>query len=65
MITLTKFATLATATLLALGTAATVNWLCLRAAFILMQPATARRVAVHRTPAGTTAQLVQRFDGYR
>jgi len=65
MTTVANFATLGTATLLALATAATLNWLCLRLAFVLMQPATARRVALRREPARICAPRVRGFDGYR
>lgn len=40
-----QFATLFAATVLAVGAAVSLNWLLLRAAFHLMQPAAARRVA--------------------
>ncbi|MGA2300618.1 MAG: hypothetical protein ABSG77_07985 [Candidatus Acidiferrum sp.] len=46
MDTLFSFATVLTATILALFAALGLHWLLLRAAFLLMQPATAnRRVA--------------------
>ena len=61
MTTVANFATLTTATLLALGTAGALNWLCLRLAFVLMQPAAARR----REPARISAPRVPGLDGYR
>jgi hypothetical protein len=40
-----QFATLFMATVLAVGAAVSLNWILLRFAFHLMQPATARRAA--------------------
>lgn len=40
-----QFATLFVATVLAVGAAVLLNWILLRVAFHLMQPATARRAA--------------------
>ena len=45
MDTLLSFATVLTATILALFAALGLHWLLLRAAFLLMQPATASRRA--------------------
>lgn len=43
-----QFATLLVATVLAVGTAVTLNWILLRVAFQLMQPAAARRTTPER-----------------
>lgn len=40
-----QFATLFVATVLAVGTAVSLNWILLRLAFYLMQPAAARRAS--------------------
>ena len=61
MIAMLHFATLAVATILAGLSAAALNWLCLRVAFVLMQPATARRVAVRTELVRGTAQLAQAY----
>jgi hypothetical protein len=45
---LAQFATLFAATVLAVGTAVALNWILLRVAFQLMQPAAARRTAAER-----------------
>jgi hypothetical protein len=45
---MTQFATLFVATVLAVVTAVSLNWILLRAAFQLMQPAAARRAAPER-----------------
>ena len=50
-----NFAILAIATMFAVAAAAGVNWLLLRAAFVLMQPATARRISVRADLARGTA----------
>ena len=60
-----NLATLAIATLFAVAAAAAVNWLLLRAAFVLMQPATARRISVGTDLARGTAQLARAFASNR
>lgn len=73
MIVMLQFTTLVMATMFALVAAAALNWLCLRAAFFLMQPATARRIASARielargtTPlAHGTAQLARAYASHR
>jgi hypothetical protein len=45
MTQMVQFATLLVATVLAVGTAVSLNWILLRVAFQLMQPAAARRAA--------------------
>ena len=65
MIAMLDFATLAIATMLAITAAAALHWLGLRAAFVLMQPATARRRAVRSELARGTAQLARAFAAHR
>jgi hypothetical protein len=60
-----NFAILAIATMFAVAAAAGVNWLLLRAAFVLMQPATARRISVSADLARATAQLARAFASNR
>ena len=64
MTILTDFVTLAAASLLAVAAAALLDWLGLRAAFVLMQPATARRVAAARLGV-RAARLARGFDLWR
>ena len=45
-----NFLTLVIATVFAVAVAMGLHWLCLRAAFVLMQPATARRIASAARP---------------
>jgi hypothetical protein len=63
-----QFATLFVATVLAVGTAVALNWILLRVAFQLMQPAAARRAAPER-PRGDlsrgAAQLARAYVAQR
>jgi len=65
MIAMLHFATLAVASILAAISAAALNWLCLHAAFVLMQPATARRIAVRAELAHGSAQLARAYASHR
>ena len=65
MIAMLDFATLAIATLLAINAAAALLWLSLRAAFVLMPPATARRAAVPSELAQGTVELARAFASRR
>ena len=65
MIAMLHFATLAIATLFAAFAAAALNWLCLRAAFVMMQPATARRIHVRTELVRGTAQLARAYASNR
>ena len=65
MITMLNFATLVIATILAGVAAAALNWLCLRATFVMMQPATARRVVVRTKLVRGTAHLARAFVSNR
>jgi len=58
-------ATLVIATLLAAAAAVVFHWLLLRATFLLMQPATARRIAPRTEPARGTAALARAFNSHR
>jgi hypothetical protein len=65
MIAMLDFATLTIATMFAVAAATGLNWLFLQAAFVLMQPATARRVSARGDlPRGTT-QLARAFASNR
>ena len=44
MISMLQFATLVITTVFAVAAAAGLHWVCLKAAFVLMRPATARRI---------------------
>ena len=65
MIAILQFVTLAIATLLAAAAAAAVHWLLLQATFLLMRPATARRVAPRMELARGTAALARAFTSHR
>jgi hypothetical protein len=59
MVAMLHFATLVITTLFAAAAAIALNWLFLRVAFVLMQPATARRIAPRAELVRDTAQLVR------
>ncbi len=65
MITLLNFAILAIATMFAVAAAAALSWMSLRVAFVLMQPATARRVPAPTQLAPGTTQLARAFAANR
>lgn len=65
MITLLNFAVLAIATMFAVAAAAALSWMFLRVSFVLMQPATARRVPARTDLARGTAQLARAFASNR
>jgi hypothetical protein len=65
MIALLEITTLTLATLFALTAATAFHWLLLHAAFHLMRPAAARRVAVRAELAGGTVRLARAFAGHR
>jgi hypothetical protein len=65
MIAMLEFATIAIATMFAVAAAVALHWLFLQAAFLMMRPATARRI-----PGGTelvrgTKQLARVFASDR
>ncbi len=65
MIALLQFATLVVATILAVAAAAGMHWLCLKAAFLMMRPATARRIPARTELTGGTARLARAFASQR
>ena len=60
-----QFATLVITTMFAAAAAVGLHWLFLRAAFLMMQPATARRIPVRTELVSGTAQLARAFAGQR
>jgi hypothetical protein len=65
MIAVLHFATLVVATLFAAAAAVAFNALLLRAMFVLMRPATARRVNAQTQLVRGTTQLVRAYASYR
>ena len=65
MITMLDFAILAIATMFAVGAAAATSWMFLRVAFVLMQPATARRIPAHTELVRGTTQLARAYAANR
>ena len=59
------FATLVVTTIFAAATAVGLHWLALKAMFILMRPATARRVASPVRLASGTVQLARAYAAHR
>jgi hypothetical protein len=59
------FATLVIATMFAVAAAAGLFWLFLKAAFLMMQPATARRIPTQTDLVRGTAQLARAFSSQR
>jgi hypothetical protein len=65
MIAMLEFATLFITTIFAAAAAMALHWLFLEAAFLMMRPATARRVAVRTQLARGTAELARAFASHR
>lgn len=65
MIAMMHFAMLLITTMLAAAAAVSLNWLLLRAAFVLMRPAAARKSAVRTGLVRGTAQLARAFAAHR
>jgi TRAP-type mannitol/chloroaromatic compound transport system permease large subunit len=65
MIAMLHFATLVVTTIFAAATAVGLHWLALKAMFILMRPATARRVASPVRLASGTVQLARAYAAHR
>ena len=65
MITMLDFAILASATMFAVATAAAISWMFLRVAFVLMQPATARRIPPRTGLVRGTAQVARAYAANR
>ena len=65
MIALLQFATLVVTTVFAVAAAAAFHWLLLRAAFLMMRPATARRIPPRTQLASGTVALVRAYGAHR
>jgi hypothetical protein len=65
MIAVLQFATLAITTIFAVAAAAGLHWLCLKAAFLMMRPATARRMPARTELVRGTVQLARAYSGTR
>jgi hypothetical protein len=65
MIAMLQSATLVITTMFAAAAAVGLHWLCLEAAFLMMRPATARRIPAHTELARGTAQLVRAYSAQR
>ncbi len=65
MIAMLHFATLVVTTLFAAAAAVALDWLLLRAMFVLMRPATARRVNAPSRLVRGTAQLARAYAAHR
>ena len=65
MIAMLHFATLVVTTIFAAAAAVAFDWLLLRAMFVLMRPATARRVAPTARLVQGTAQLARAYAPHR
>jgi len=65
MIAMLQFATLVITTMFAAAAAVGLHWLCLKAAFLMMQPATARRIPARTELARGTAQLARAYSATR
>ena len=65
MIAMLHFATLVVTTIFAAAAAVTFHWILLRAMFVLMRPATARRVASPSRLVNGTAQLARAYASHR
>ncbi len=65
MIAMLNFATLLIATMFAVVAAIALNWMFLQAAYVLMQPATARRRSARTELVRGTAQLARAFASSR
>jgi hypothetical protein len=60
-----EFAVLFLATMFAAAAAVALHWLFLQATFLMMRPATARRVAVRSQLARGTAELARAYASHR
>lgn len=65
MLAMLQFATLFITTMFAAAAAVGLHWLCLEAAFLMMRPATARRIPARTELARGTAQLARSYSGLR
>lgn len=65
MIAMLNFATLVIATMFAAAAAAALHWLFLRGTFLMMRPATARRIPIRTELVSGTAQIARAFASSR
>jgi len=65
MIAMLQFATLVITTMFAAAAAVALHWLFLRAAFLMMRPATARRIQVRTELVRGTTQLARALASQR
>ena len=65
MVAMLQFATLVITTIFAAAAAVGLHWLFLQAAFLMMRPATARRISVRPELARGTTQLARAFTSQR
>jgi hypothetical protein len=65
MIAMLQFATLVITTMFAVAAAVGLHWVCLQAAFLMMRPATARRIPARTELARGTAQLARAYSASR
>ena len=65
MITMLDFAIIAIATMFAVSTAAAISWMFLRIAFVLMHPATARRIPPRTELVRGTTELARAYAAHR
>lgn len=65
MFAILQIVTLVITTMFATAAAAGLHWLCLKAAFLMMRPATARRIPVRTELVCGTAQLARAYSATR
>jgi hypothetical protein len=65
MIAMLELTTLVLITIFAVAVAAGLHWLLLKAAFLMMRPATARRIPARTELARGTAQLARAYSALR
>jgi hypothetical protein len=65
MIALLHFATLVITTMIAVAAAAAFHWLLLQATFLMMRPATAKRIPARTASVRGTAELARAFAVHR
>jgi hypothetical protein len=65
MIAMLQFAVLVITTMFAVAAATGLHWLCLKAAFLMMRPATARRIPARTELVRGTAQLARAYSATR
>jgi hypothetical protein len=65
MIAMLELVTIAITTIFAVAAATGLHWLCLKATFLMMRPATARRIPARAELVRGTAQLARAFASRR